>query len=128
MLMLAFAVGAGAELTRVSDERGVKVQVTPLNPMSAHAAPLDFRVVLDTHSVNLKYDMAKIAVLRDDRGSTYRPSIWQGPAGGHHIAGVLRFAQGREIMKTQPAWLELQLEGIGGVPKRTFRWDSTAFK
>lgn len=120
---------AGADpLTRTSNERAVKVEVTPLNLSSAGADTLDFRVVLDTHSLELKYDLAKIALLRDDRGNAYRPSSWQGPAGGHHVAGVLRFGQGREIMKARPAYLELQIEGVAGVPRRSFRWDSKAFK
>lgn len=117
---------AAAALTRTSDERSVKVEVTPLN-RSAGADTLDFRVVLDTHSVELDYDLAKIAVLRDDRGNAYRPSSWQGPAGGHHVDGVLHFVQAREIMSPRPAYLELQIEGVAGVPRRSFRWESKVF-
>jgi hypothetical protein len=77
--------------------------------------------------VELRYDLSKIALLRDEQGNTYRPSSWQGPAGGHHVAGVLRFAQGREVMKPRPAYLELQIDGVAGVPRRSFRWDAKVF-
>lgn len=120
------AATAADALTRTNDERSVKVEVTPLN-LSTAAETLDFRVVLETHSVELDYDLAKIAVLRDDRGNAYRPSIWQGPAGGHHVEGVLRFAQARRIMVPSPAYLELQIEGVAGVPRRSFRWESKTF-
>jgi hypothetical protein len=126
-LHAAHAPGADA-LARVSNERGVKVVVTPLDLSPAGVDTLEFRVVMDTHAVELKYELTKIALLRDDRGNTYRPTAWQGPSGGHHVSGVLRFAQGREVMKARPAYLELQLEGVAGVPRRTFRWDSSAFK
>jgi hypothetical protein len=119
------AIGADA-LTRTSNERSVKVEVTPLN-LTAGGETLDFRVVLETHSVELNYDLAKIAVLSDDRGNTYRPSNWQGPAGGHHVEGVLRFSQARRIMDPRPGYLELQIEGVAGVSRRSFRWESKAF-
>lgn len=118
-------IGADA-LTRLNNERAVKVQVTPLNP--AGGETLDFRVVLDTHSVALDYDLAKISVLRDDRGNAHRPSSWQGPAGGHHVDGVLRFTQRREIMSSRPEYLELRIDGLAGVPQRLFRWEAKSFK
>lgn len=119
------AFAAGDALTRTSDERSVKVQVTPLN-LSRAAETLDFRVVLETHSVDLSDDLAKVTVLRNDRGSTWRPASWKGPRGGHHVEGLLRFAGAREILKPTPAYLELQMEGVAGVPLRTFRWDARA--
>lgn len=125
-IMCTQAASADA-LTRTSNERGVKVEVTPLNLSPAGADTLEFRVIMDSHTVDLRYDLSKIALLRDDRGNTYRPSSWQGPAGGHHVAGALRFAQRREIMKLRPAHLELQIDGVAGVPRRSFRWDAKAF-
>lgn len=129
LVMLAMqaapVIGADA-LTRSSNERAVKVQVTPLNP--AGGETLDFRVVLDTHSVALDYELAKISVLRDDRGNAHRPSSWQGSAGGHHVEGVLRFVQRREIMNSHPGYLELQIDGVAGVPHRRFRWEAKTFK
>ena len=127
ILVVPAAPGISADaLTRSSNERSVKVQVTPLNP--AGGETLDFRVVLDTHSVALDYDLAKISVLRDDRGNAYRPSSWQGPGGGHHVEGVLRFAQRREILSPRPTYLELQIDGVAGVPRRLFRWEARTFK
>lgn len=121
------AAPAGDALTRTSDERSVKVRVTPLN-LSQPGATLDFRIVLETHAIELDYDLARITVLRDDRGNTYQPESWKGPKGGHHVAGVLRFAQAQKILDPLPAFLELQIAGVAGVPRRSFRWDKSAFR
>lgn len=39
-----------------------------------------------------------------------------------------RFAQARRIMGLSLAYLELQIEGVAGVPRRSFRWESKAFE
>ena len=47
---------------------------------------------MNTHSVNLSFDMLKISKLVDSNGETFLPAEWQGPAGGgHHRSGTLIF-------------------------------------
>jgi DNA-binding beta-propeller fold protein YncE len=109
-------------LTQMNDERSVVVEVTPLN-LGTSEPTLDFQVALNTHSVELGYDLTKIAVLRDDQGNEYVPVEWDGGQGGHHVNGVLRFDGGPEILRPRVQYLELELKGIAQVPSRVFHWE-----
>jgi hypothetical protein len=102
----------------------VTVQVTPVNLMGSDPT-LDFRVVLDTHAVELDYDLTQLAVLRDEGGNLYRPVAWDGPRGGHHLDGVLRFGPRPEILLSGGQYLELELRDIARIPTRVFRWEFT---
>jgi hypothetical protein len=82
--------------------------------------PLVFKVVLDTHSVDLKDDIVKVTFLRDDTGKQYQPTTWDGAgAGGHHREGSLKFASLAGITK----FVELVITGVAGVPERVFKWE-----
>jgi len=108
-----------ADLTQTKDEASVTVKVTPLNLGDKSAATLDFEIVLDTHSVDLTYDLVSIATLRSDAGDEVQPEKWDGPTGGgHHVSGTLSFPQ----MTDRRRSLMLILRGIAGVPERTFVW------
>ena len=48
-------------------------------------------VVINTHSVELNYDLTQLAVLRTDRGDEVTPLQWDGAQGGHHVNGTLYF-------------------------------------
>jgi hypothetical protein len=116
------AVAAATSLQRTSKERAVTVTVTPLNLFDG-GETLDFRVVLETHSVNLDYDLTRIAELRDGGGNVHRPASWDGPKGGHHVTGVLRFKDRQRIVAAGTNDLELQISGVAGVASRLFRWN-----
>lgn len=110
------AISLPAE-TRTDAEGSVTVAVTPAG---GTADTLIFDVSMNTHSVELEYDMTKIATLRDDQDRTYAVKDWNGAAGGHHREGSLTF----EVPAgPAPKWLELNLAGISGVPSRLFKWD-----
>lgn len=84
---------------------------------------LAFQVAMDTHSVNLDaYDLAKLAVLRNDRGETVRPASWEAPRGGHHRKGVLTFAVPAKFV-AGARFLELVVRDVAGVPERVLRWE-----
>lgn len=49
-------------------------------------------ISMNTHSVNLNFDMLEVSKLVDSNGETFLPTEWQGPAGGgHHRSGTLIF-------------------------------------
>ena len=97
----------------------VTVAVTPLNLDDQSAATLDFEIALNTHSVDLGYDLMQIATLSNDAGEQVQPTKWNGPTGGgHHREGTLSFPQ----LKNRGQTLTLTLRGIAAVPERTFTW------
>lgn len=110
-----------------SDAQGaVDVAVTPLN-LERPGDTLDFQVSLNTHSVDLSFNLAAQAMLRDDRGREVKALTWEGGTGGHHLSGRLTFpiedASGTVLLGPQTHHLELLLRDVAGVPQRTFRWN-----
>ena len=110
---------ASEDVTQTNDEAMVTVEVTPLNLSDQSAATLDFKIALNTHSVDLGYDLTQIATLSNDAGEKVQPTQWDGPTGGgHHRAGPLSFP---EFKNRGQAWT-LTLRGIADVPERAFTW------
>lgn len=69
-----------------SGEMGaVDVQVTPISASN-------FEIVLNTHSVDLDFDLREIVTLIDNNGKEYKPVSWSGDRGGHHLSGELQFS------------------------------------
>jgi hypothetical protein len=96
---------------------GVTVAVTFLREGSDGPA---FRVVLDTHSVNLDgYRFEEVVRLRDGKGRELAPTAVENPqGGGHHRSATVRFAW----PEPRPKSLELVVKGVAGVPERAFQW------
>ncbi len=102
---------------KIDDQASVTITVAP-SDISRESKEWKFNVVMDTHSVELSQDMAKIALLMDDKGKEYKPLRWDGsPAGGHHREGMLVFAP----IMPYPQHLELIIKNIGNV-ERSFSW------
>jgi len=119
LLLVNLQPAAAAELgARSSSAAGVSVKVKPKD-VSPQAAVWTFAVVLDTHSQDLRDDLAKTAALVDARGGRHAPLAWEGAApGGHHREGVLRFTS----LGAQADALELQIQRAGEQAPRVFRW------
>lgn len=102
---------------------GVTVKVTPLNLGDATADTLDFEVVLDTHSVELNYDIAQLATLTDNLGNEYTPAAWTPEqSSGHHVSGKLSFADWAALLQSGVTELTLDVTNIAGVDSRLFTW------
>ncbi len=109
----------GATFETKSNEGGsVTVDVKP-TALSV-GEPVEFDIAMNTHSVDLSDDLTKIAILRDDSGKEYRPTAWEGPAGGgHHREGALMFP----TLTNKPKYVELVIHGLAKVPERVFKWE-----
>jgi YHS domain-containing protein len=116
-LMAAPAIAADPLTTQVNREGQVTVTVTPLATRAG--TPWRFRVVLETHSVDLGQDLRQVAALAGADGGDLPPLSWEGnPGGGHHREGILTFASPSPL----PASVILKIRGIGPVPERIFSW------
>ena len=95
----------------------VTVKIEPTGITSSGAA---FKVVLDTHSVELDLDVAAGATLVVD-GTEWPAATWDGPgAGGHHREGTLTFDAAGEPTGTA----ELTISGLDEPVEAT--WDLDA--
>ena len=62
----------------------VMLEITPLDART-------YEISLNTHSVELDFDLAKIISLEDNLGNAYEADSWSGESGGHHLTGLLIF-------------------------------------
>lgn len=104
-----------------SDSSGsVTVQ---LEWLTGRTDSVDFRVLMDTHSVSLNaYNLRTLAVLRDDAGQDYGPIAWDPAGAGHHRSGTLRFAVPDSLKEGRTKYIEVLVRNVAGVPERTFKW------
>ncbi len=110
------------DLTRTDEQGAVKVEVLPSN-LSNPGDRLIFEVALNTHSVNLDMDLAKLATLNTDTGITIKANSWDGMSGGHHISGNLSFpsqANGKSLLEGVKV-ITLVIRNVDA-PERTFTW------
>ncbi len=71
--------------TLADNQNNVEFSVTPLSSN-------EFQIAMNTHSVNLDFELTDISVLYDDLGNTYKPLKWEGSEpGDHHRDGILKF-------------------------------------
>jgi len=83
-----------------------------------------FNVSLNTHSVDLDgYDLAEMAVLRDDTGNEYQPILWDAASGGHHRQGVLTFPLPDSVKRGTARHVEMVIRGVAGIDERVLTWE-----
>jgi len=102
---------------------GVTVKVTPANLKDSDADTLDFTVSLDTHTVELNYDLVQLAVLTDNLGNEYSPASWTPEqSDGHHVGGLLSFGDRVTILEEGVTELTLTVKDVAGIAERFFVW------
>ena len=116
--------GEGTEgETRLDEQGAVVFTVTPLN-LDSPGDTLDFEVVMETHSVDLAWDLAAMSTLQTDTGVEVQATTW--PVGnGHHYSATLLFpaaTPGGESILDGAAVLTLMIRDTV-VPERVFVWD-----
>ena len=109
--------------TSVDQQGAITVDVTPLN-LGAPTETLEFEVVMNTHSIDLSMDLATLATLTIDTGTTIQASLWDAPRGGHHVSGKLIFPamkDGKSILEGASK-LTLTIVDVDA-PSRVFEWE-----
>ena len=104
---------------QTNSEGAVEVEVTPIE-ISDTSDLRQFKIVLNTHSVELDQDLTKSTLLFDNKRNQYEPLSWDGaPPGGHHREGVLTFRP----VSPQPSSIELVIKDVDGIKERKFSWN-----
>lgn len=111
-----------ADMKRSDGQGMVTVEVTPVN-LKDPSNQLEFDVSLNTHSVDLSMDFAKLATLTTDTGITVQATSWDGQAGGHHVSGKLIFPATKDGKSILAGAGKLTLTIINvDAPSRVFEW------
>ncbi len=103
---------------RTNSGGAVTFEVEPLN-LGSGGSTLDFDVAMNTHSVDLGFDLKSLSVLKTDTGAEIAPSAYQGGS-GHHVTGKLSF-QANKLVGAKT--LMLIIKNVAGVAERTFTWN-----
>lgn len=109
--------------TRTDTQGSVTFEVTPVG-FSAAAETIEFDIVMNTHSVDLAWDLAAQSVLRTDSGMEVQGLSWP-LGGGHHYGGTLTFPSRSEdgAALLDGARVVTLLIRDTDVPERAFTWE-----
>ncbi len=111
-------------LERVDRQGSVEVAVIPAGFDMDSDGMLSFEISMNTHSVDLSIDLAKLSTLATDHGVILSASSWSG-GNGHHVGGILSFpvraADGSPIVSGAQK-LTLTIRDVD-VPERLFVWE-----
>jgi len=96
----------------------VTFAIKPID-LGSGASTLDFDVSMNTHSVELNFDLKQLAVLKTDTSAGVKPSAYQ-VGSGHHVESKLSFPADKI---GGARMLTLILKNVSGVAERTFTWN-----
>lgn len=117
------AAQSESSLARTDAQGAVEFTVEPLN-LEAPGETLEFAVLMDTHSVDLSWDLAAQSVLASNTGLEVAGIGWPGGS-GHHVEGVLVFPA--KTADGQPLLADTKLLTLtirdAGADERVFVWE-----
>jgi len=117
LFLVNWTVDAGAYEVKSNKQNSVRIDVRPVQLLSGK--PAKFEIRMNTHSVDLSYDMVAVSTLKDNQGREYRPINWEGSSDdSHHRQGILEFPK----LETNTASITLVIRKIAEVPERIFEW------
>ncbi len=97
---------------------GVTIVVTPVQ-LAPGPEAATFAVTVNTHAVDLDYDLTELATLQLDEAAPLASIAWDGGQGGHHLSGTLTFPNvdiaGAKILK-------IIIREVADVPTWAFAW------
>lgn len=109
-------------LSKSDGQGAVTVEIKPEN-LTTPGDTLIFDISMNTHSVDLSMDLAKLAVLSTDSGKTVQALKWDAPRGGHHVSGKLSFPKtlnGKNLLEGAQV-VTVIIKNVDA-PSRTFSW------
>lgn len=119
---LSTSGGIPIELKRTDSQGSVEFVIVPIN-LNTPSETIDFSVVMDTHSVELSWNLAAQSVLTTNTSVEVRGVEW--PVGkGHHVEGTLKFptkTTDGKLLLDGAKKLTLTIKDAGA-PTRVFEW------
>lgn len=119
----ATAATPGSDLARTDSQGSVEFVITPLN-FATPGETLDFNVVMDTHSVDLSWDLAAQSMLTTNTDLEVKGLSWLAGS-GHHYENTLAFptktADGK-LLLADATKLTLTFRDAAA-PIRVFEWE-----
>ena len=111
-----------SDLTLTDQQGSVVVDITPLT-VNLENGTVYFEVGLNTHVLDLSMDLAKLASLTIGEGEQIAGQLWDAPAGGHHVSGILSFSlTGIQLTALQEAnSLQISIVNLDAA-ERLFDW------
>ncbi|MDF1513133.1 MAG: hypothetical protein P1S60_04920 [Anaerolineae bacterium] len=104
--------------TQEITDKGVTIAITPIQ-LAQDSKIAVFAVTLNTHSVDLAYDLTELATLQLDEGTPLTAILWDGNQGGHHISGTLSF---QNVDIAGASTVNMVIREVADVPTWTFTW------
>lgn len=112
---------AEVDLARYDSQGSVDFSVTPLN-LGGPGETIEFDVSMNTHSVDLAWDLAALSTLSTDTGLEVGGQSWP-IASGHHVRGVLVFPATLDGAPILDGASEVTLViRDAAAPERVFSW------
>jgi hypothetical protein len=109
-----------------SDAQGaISMDITPEN-LTQFGDKVIFDVSMNTHSVDLSMDLAKLASLSTETGKKVGAILWDAPRGGHHVQGKLSFPtllDGKNLFD-KAGNITITIKDVGA-KSRIFTWKLT---
>ena len=121
------AAATAADQTQTAELGAITFKVTPLNLEDAKAETLDFNIVLDTHTVDLNFDLAELVTLQIG-DQEVAASAWETAGSGnsnHHVEGTLRFATtdaDGNALREAATEVSVVFRGLPGDSEHVFVW------
>lgn len=108
---------------RIDQQGAIIIEITPLN-LHAPTDPIEFSVVMTTHSIDLSMDLATLSTLTTDTSVSVDATLWDAPLGGHHVAGKLIFPSTKDGKLILEGATKLTLTIINvDASSRIFEWE-----
>jgi hypothetical protein len=104
--------------TQEISDNGVTIAITPVQLALGNNTTV-FAVTLSTHTVDLDYDLVKLATLQIDEGPPLAAISWDGNQGGHHVSGILTFPS---VGVAAIHSINIVIREVANVPTWAFAW------
>jgi hypothetical protein len=124
-IVLAFSI-FGDNLTRSDSQGAVDISVTYVTPEQEKNDGSEFRLTLNTHSVDLgKYDFEKVIFIQFDNQKATNSGVWKFSGSSHHFKGSITF---RQPVPEGTKIIRLLIKGVDEVDERVFEWELPLIK